>query len=163
MPSNNSPNSGLYGVMSYLIARRTIEIGMRMAMGTSRSTIVSMVLRGALVQVLIGLALGIPASLYVSHLMKPVVSGTRERSGSAARRYRGIGVVHRNRRHCSRNQGSLPGPNEGSANRIISALHKISNCPPYLSYSVRHALIGSTPEAHAAGSHTATGVTEKRA
>lgn len=59
--------------MSYVIARRTIEIGIRMATGASRSTIVSMVLRGALVQLLIGLALGIPASLYVSHLMKSLL------------------------------------------------------------------------------------------
>jgi macrolide transport system ATP-binding/permease protein len=60
---------GLYGVMSYVIARRTTEIGIRMAMGASRATIVSMVLRGAFAQVLIGLALGIPASLYAGHLI----------------------------------------------------------------------------------------------
>jgi predicted permease len=60
---------GLYGVMSYSVARRTSEIGIRMAIGASRSTIIQMVLRGAMVQVLIGLALGIPASLYAGRLM----------------------------------------------------------------------------------------------
>jgi predicted permease len=60
---------GLYGVMSYSVARRTGEIGIRMAIGASRSTIIQMVLRGAMMQVLIGLALGIPASLYAGHLM----------------------------------------------------------------------------------------------
>jgi predicted permease len=60
---------GLYGVMSYSVARRTSEIGIRMAIGASRSTIIRMVLRGAVTQVVIGLALGIPASLYAGHLM----------------------------------------------------------------------------------------------
>jgi ABC-type antimicrobial peptide transport system permease subunit len=60
---------GMYGVMSYSVARRTGEIGVRMAIGASRSTIIRMVLRGAMVQVLAGLALGIPASLYAGHLM----------------------------------------------------------------------------------------------
>ena len=60
---------GLYGVMSYGVARRTSEIGVRMAIGASRSTIVRMVLRGAFAQVLAGLAFGIPASLYGGHLM----------------------------------------------------------------------------------------------
>jgi ABC-type antimicrobial peptide transport system permease subunit len=54
---------GLYGVVSYLVARRSGEIGIRMAMGASRSNVVSMVLRGALLQVLVGLVLGIPAAL----------------------------------------------------------------------------------------------------
>jgi macrolide transport system ATP-binding/permease protein len=60
---------GLYGVMSYSVARRTSEIGIRMAIGATRSTIIKMVLRGAVVQVLAGLAFGIPASLYAGHLM----------------------------------------------------------------------------------------------
>ena len=60
---------GLYGVMSYFVARRTSEIGIRMALGATRSSVISMVLRGALWQILIGLAIGIPAALYVGHLM----------------------------------------------------------------------------------------------
>jgi macrolide transport system ATP-binding/permease protein len=60
---------GLYGVMSYFVARRTGEIGIRMAMGASRSRIISMVLRGAFAQVFLGLAIGIPASLFAGHLM----------------------------------------------------------------------------------------------
>lgn len=61
---------GLYGVMSYFVARRTGEIGIRMALGATRPSVVNMVMRGALWQILIGLVLGIPASLYVGYLMK---------------------------------------------------------------------------------------------
>lgn len=59
---------GLYGVVSFFVARRTSEIGIRMAMGASRSGILSMVLRGALWPILIGIGLGIPAALYIGHL-----------------------------------------------------------------------------------------------
>jgi len=60
---------GLYGVMSYIVARRTSEIGIRMAIGASRAVIVRMVIRGAIAQLLLGLALGIPASLFMGRLM----------------------------------------------------------------------------------------------
>ena len=60
---------GLYGVMSYFVARRTSEIGIRMALGAARSGVVTMVLRGALWQILMGLALGVPAALFAGHLM----------------------------------------------------------------------------------------------
>jgi ABC-type antimicrobial peptide transport system permease subunit len=66
---------GLYGVMSYFVARRTSEIGIRMALGATRNSVVVMVLRGALWQILIGLALGIPASLYAGFLMKSILYG----------------------------------------------------------------------------------------
>jgi predicted permease len=60
---------GLYGVMSYFVARRTSEIGVRMALGATRSSVLALVLRGALWQILIGLGLGIPAALLAGHLM----------------------------------------------------------------------------------------------
>jgi len=66
---------GLYGVMSYFVARRTSEIGIRMALGATRGSVVSLVMRGVLWQVLIGLALGIPASLYAGYLMKSLLYG----------------------------------------------------------------------------------------
>jgi macrolide transport system ATP-binding/permease protein len=59
----------LYGVMSYFVARRTSEIGIRMALGATRQTVVTMVMRGALWQIVIGLALGIPAALVAGHFM----------------------------------------------------------------------------------------------
>jgi len=66
---------GLYGVMSYFVARRTGEIGIRMALGATRANVVSMVMRGALWQILVGLVLGIPASLYAGYLMKVMLFG----------------------------------------------------------------------------------------
>jgi predicted permease len=66
---------GLYGVMSYFVARRTSEIGIRMALGATRQSVVTMVMRGVLWQVLIGLVLGIPASLYAGYLMKSLLYG----------------------------------------------------------------------------------------
>jgi len=66
---------GLYGVMSYFVARRTSEIGIRMALGATRQSVINMVMRGAFWQILIGLVLGIPASLYVGYLMKVMLYG----------------------------------------------------------------------------------------
>jgi predicted permease len=66
---------GLYGVMSYFVARRTSEIGIRMALGATRKSVINMVMRGALWQILAGLVLGIPASLYVDYLMKVMLYG----------------------------------------------------------------------------------------
>ena len=54
---------GLYGVTAYSVGRRTGEIGVRMALGATRSGVVSMVLRGAFYQVILGLALGVPVIL----------------------------------------------------------------------------------------------------
>ena len=66
---------GLYGVMSYFVVRRTSEIGIRMALGATRTNVVAMVMRGVLWQVLVGLVLGIPAAFYAGYLMKSLLYG----------------------------------------------------------------------------------------
>jgi predicted permease len=60
---------GLYGITSYQVARRTSEIGLRMALGANRANVVSMVLRGAIFQAGLGLALGIPIAMVGAHFM----------------------------------------------------------------------------------------------
>jgi predicted permease len=60
---------GIYGVISYTATRQTQEIGIRMALGATRSSVVAMVMRGALLQALIGLVVGIPSALLAGRLM----------------------------------------------------------------------------------------------
>ena len=60
---------GLYGVTAYTVAQRTSEIGLRMALGADRPNVVTLILRGAFVRVLAGLALGIPLAIGAGHLI----------------------------------------------------------------------------------------------
>ena len=55
---------GLYGVTAWTVARRTSEIGIRMALGAERRSVIAMVLRGALIQIVLGLAIGIPTAYF---------------------------------------------------------------------------------------------------
>ena len=68
---------GLYGVTSYSVARRTSEIGVRMALGATRSSVVSMVLRVALIQIGIGLLIGIPITLIGGRLISSQLYNVR--------------------------------------------------------------------------------------
>jgi len=60
---------GLYGITSYQVARRTSEIGLRMALGANRGNVVRMVMREALIQASIGLAIGIPVAILAGRAM----------------------------------------------------------------------------------------------
>ena len=68
---------GLYGMLSYAVARRTNEIGIRMAIGAERSGIVRMVLREALLLALLGIAIGVPAALAASRVVSTMLFGLR--------------------------------------------------------------------------------------
>jgi len=68
---------GLYGITAYSVARRTSEIGLRMALGANRRDVVALVLRGASWQVGLGLALGIPAALLGGRLMATQLYGVK--------------------------------------------------------------------------------------
>jgi len=60
--------AGLYGVTSYTMSRRTSEIGLRMALGADRASVIRMVLREALALIAAGLTLGLPTALVSSRL-----------------------------------------------------------------------------------------------
>ena len=60
---------GLYGITSYGVARRTGEIGLRMALGADRGSVLRLVMRGVFLQVAIGLAIGIPVAILGGRFM----------------------------------------------------------------------------------------------
>ena len=66
---------GLYGVTSYSVARRAKDIGIRVALGADRQTVITMVLRNAYALVALGLALGIPAALAMGRIMQSKLYG----------------------------------------------------------------------------------------
>lgn len=64
---------GVYGLMSYLVTRRTREIGVRLALGATRSEVVRHVLEGGLRTVGLGLGIGIIAAIGLTHLLASVL------------------------------------------------------------------------------------------
>lgn len=68
---------GLYGVLAYMVEQRTSEIGVRMALGADRGKVTTMVLRGAFLQIGIGLAIGIPAAIGAGKLMTTQLFGVK--------------------------------------------------------------------------------------
>ena len=67
---------GLYGVTAHNVGRRASEIAVRMALGATRAAVVRLVLRGAFVLILIGLASGLPLSFVVGRLLGSQLYGT---------------------------------------------------------------------------------------
>jgi predicted permease len=68
---------GLFGVLAYMVERRTSEIGVRMALGADRGRVVGMVLVGAFRQVILGLGIGIPAAIGAGKLMTVQLFGVQ--------------------------------------------------------------------------------------
>jgi ABC-type antimicrobial peptide transport system permease subunit len=68
---------GLYGTMSYAVARRTGEIGIRMALGAQRGGVIWMVLRQVFVLAIAGLAIGLPVALATSKLVESFLFGMK--------------------------------------------------------------------------------------
>jgi len=66
---------GLYGVTAYRVARRTSEIGLRMALGATRSRIAVLVLRGALTQTAVGVLIGIPLTFGAARALQHQLFG----------------------------------------------------------------------------------------
>ena len=74
---------GLYGAMAYNVARRTGEIGIRMALGAPRSRVMWMVLREVLLLAAAGLVIGIPAALFGTRLLKSFLYETQPNDPSS--------------------------------------------------------------------------------
>jgi putative ABC transport system permease protein len=68
---------GLYGVMSYMVARRTHEIGIRMALGAASGQILSLILRQSSGLLAIGLGVGTVISLALAHYVESLLFGLR--------------------------------------------------------------------------------------
>jgi predicted permease len=68
---------GLYGVMAYTVARRTREIGIRMALGAERGTVIWLVMRDVLLLVSIGIAIGVPASVALTRYARSQLYGVQ--------------------------------------------------------------------------------------
>jgi macrolide transport system ATP-binding/permease protein len=68
---------GLYGTVSYNVARRTGEIGIRMALGAQRARVVSMILRQVFILAAVGLAIGVPAAFGTSRLVESFLYGMK--------------------------------------------------------------------------------------
>src|SRR5207249_5270559 len=66
---------GLYGLMSYTVARRTSEIGLRMALGAQPASVMRLVIKEVIWLALAGMAVGIPAALTASRLISGMVFG----------------------------------------------------------------------------------------
>ncbi|HSS20419.1 MAG TPA: ABC transporter permease [Pyrinomonadaceae bacterium] len=66
---------GLYGVISYTVARRTSEIGIRLALGATPAHVLRMVIKESLILVMAGIAVGVPITLFLTRLISSRLFG----------------------------------------------------------------------------------------
>jgi predicted permease len=66
---------GLYGLLSYMVSQRTLEIGLRMALGAQRSDVLGMIVRRGLTLALIGVGTGLVISIAITRLLSGMLFG----------------------------------------------------------------------------------------
>ena len=73
---------GLFGVLSYVITQRTTEIGVRLALGSSRSKVLQLLLKDGLRPAILGLAIGLAASVGITHFIHSLLYTATALDGS---------------------------------------------------------------------------------
>jgi len=81
---------GIYGVMSYAVAKRTREIGIRMALGAERGDVLKLIVSQGLILTVIGMAIGGAAALALTQTMKALLFGV---SATDPYTFIGVGVL----------------------------------------------------------------------
>jgi predicted permease len=76
--------TGLYGVMAFVVARRTKELGLRMALGASQNMVIWLVMREVMTLLAIGLAIGVPAGLACGRYVAAQLYGLQPQDPVAA-------------------------------------------------------------------------------
>src|SRR5207244_9222307 len=66
---------GLYGVMAFIVARRTKELGVRMALGAQRASVIWLVMKEVLILVTIGLLIGVPSAIGLGRFVSTQLYG----------------------------------------------------------------------------------------
>ena len=68
---------GIVGVVSYSVAQRTHEIGIRMALGARTADVLTLIVNGSMMWVLLGIALGVAGSIGLGRLLQTLLYGVR--------------------------------------------------------------------------------------
>jgi ABC-type antimicrobial peptide transport system permease subunit len=120
---------GLYGVMSYAVARRTREIGVRMALGAGRESVLKLVLGQALKTAVFGVVAGLAGALVITRLMRSLLFEVSPSDpltlcgGRLPARHRGAdGGV------CARTAGHQGGSDRRPATRIDWMSFRVAKC-----------------------------------
>jgi putative ABC transport system permease protein len=69
---------GIYGTLAYSVSRRTREIGVRLALGADRGRVLGMIVREGLLLTAVGIAIGIPFSIFAGRMLRTLLFGVRE-------------------------------------------------------------------------------------